>query len=202
MKTIRNLQADRSAGSNPPSITFVSGNAGKIAEARLASGLPIEAVEVDLPEIQSLDVGEILRAKVDEAFRRLERPVVVEETCLELEALNGFPGPLVKWMLEAVGAEGIARTVQCLGNPRAKALCLLHYKGRRSELVAFGEVEGTLVLPARGANGFGWDPVFQPDGETRTFGELTPAEKLEKGHRGRAWRHFLELLPHAEKEDE
>jgi non-canonical purine NTP pyrophosphatase (RdgB/HAM1 family) len=179
---------------------FVSGNAGKIAEARLASGLPIEAVEIDLPEMQSLDVGEILTAKAEEAFRRLGRPVVVEETSLELPALNGFPGPLVKWMLEAVGAEGIARTAQLLGDPRAKAVCLLAYKAEGLDFVARGEVEGTLVLPPRGAGGFGWDPVFLPDGETRTFGEMTAAEKIEKGHRGRAWRHFLELLPRIEEE--
>ncbi len=182
----------------PSRITLVSGNAGKIAEARLASGLPIEAVEIDLPEIQSLDAGEILTAKAEEAYRRLGRPVVVEETCLELAALNGFPGPLVKWMLEAVGADGIARTARSLGNLRAKALCFLSYRSERSRFVAFGEVEGVLVLPPRGSNGFGWDPVFLPDGETRTFGELTPAEKLERGHRGRAWRRFLELLPGAE----
>jgi inosine/xanthosine triphosphate pyrophosphatase family protein len=89
---------------------LVSGNKGKIAEARLAAGADLPAAELDLPEIQSLDMLEILRGKAAAAWEALRRPVVVEEAGLELAALNGFPGPLVKWMLQAVGAEGIART--------------------------------------------------------------------------------------------
>src|SRR4051812_29297309 len=96
---------------------LVTGNAGKIAEARLAMGTDLEAVEVDLPEIQSLDYLEVLRAKAAEAWRHVGRPLVVEEAGLDLAALNGFPGPLVKWMLQAVGAEGLSRTAVSLGTP-------------------------------------------------------------------------------------
>src|SRR6185369_5859656 len=86
----------------PPMITdfvLVSGNKGKIAEARLAAGADLPAAELDLPEIQSLDMLEILRGKAAAAWETLRRPVVAEEAGLELAALNGFPGPLVKWML-------------------------------------------------------------------------------------------------------
>ncbi len=51
-----------------------------------------------------------------------------------------------------------------------------------------------LVLPARGPRGFGWDPVFLPDGEARTYGELDDAEKDRLGHRGKAWRALLAQL--------
>ena len=120
--------------------------------------------------------------------------MVVEETGLELAALAGFPGPLVRWMLEAVGAEGIARTALALGEPRASAVCLLAWTDGERTVVGRGETAGVLVLPPRGANGFGWDPVFQPAGETRTYGELAAAEKDELGHRGRAWRDLLRQL--------
>jgi non-canonical purine NTP pyrophosphatase (RdgB/HAM1 family) len=173
---------------------LVSGNRGKIAEARLAAWADLPAAELDLPEIQSLDMMEILRGKAAAAWEALRRPVVVEEAGLELAALNGFPGPLVKWMLQAVGAEGIARTAESLGDARAAARCLLLYKDGSEEIAAEGVTEGTLVRPGRGAHGFGWDPVFLPAGGERTFAELEGLEKLAVSHRGKAWRELLRKL--------
>jgi non-canonical purine NTP pyrophosphatase (RdgB/HAM1 family) len=173
---------------------LVTGNPGKIAEARLAVGIDLETVEVDLPEIQSLDYLEVLRAKADEAWRRVGRPLIVEEAGLDLAALNGFPGPLVKWMLEAVGAEGLARTAAALDKTRAASRCFLLYKDGDREIVAEGRTEGILILPGRGTHGFGWDPVFLPDGSELTFAELTGAEKGEVSHRGKAWRAMADRL--------
>lgn len=173
---------------------LVTGNPGKLAEARTALGTYIEAVEVDLPEIQSLDYREVLRAKAEEAWRRIGRPLIVEEAGLDLACLNGFPGPLVKWMLEAVGAEGIARTAAALGETRASARCFLLFKNGEREIVAEGRTEGILVLPGRGTHGFGWDPVFLPDGASQTFAELTGTEKDAVSHRGKAWREMARNL--------
>lgn len=158
----------------------------------MGSGLTCEPI--DLPEIQSLDMFEVLAFKARAAWEALRRPLVVEETGLELEALGGFPGPLVKWMLSAVGAEGIARTALALGDPRARAVCLLEWTDGERSVVARGATSGRLVLPARGANGFGWDPVFEPDDESRTYAEMEDGEKDAIGHRGRAWRELLPRL--------
>jgi non-canonical purine NTP pyrophosphatase (RdgB/HAM1 family) len=177
---------------------LVTGNPGKLAEARRLVGPALQAVEMDLPEIQSLDLLEVLRHKGEEAWRRLQRPLVVEEAGLELAALNGFPGPLVKWMLEAAGAEALARIGHALGNPRAVARAALYFRDAERTLIAEGATAGTLVLPARGPHGFGWDPVFVPDESPhRTCGELTAAEKDALSHRGRAWRNLLARLPAA-----
>lgn len=167
---------------------LVTGNRDKIAEAERILGRPVEAVELDLPEIQGLDLLAVLRAKGEEAWRRVGRPLVVEETGLGLDALGGFPGPLVKWMLAAVGPEGLARTAIALGDPGAGAHCALLYRDAAGTVVAEGRDRGRLVLPPRGAGGFGWDPVFQPEGSELTYGELGGAEKDARGHRGRAWR--------------
>lgn len=173
---------------------LVTGNRGKLEEARRIVGPGLEAVEVDLPEIQELDVRAVLEAKGEEAWRRLGRPLVVEETSFELEALNGFPGPLVKWMLEAVGAEGIARTALALGDARARARCSLLYRDGAGSRIAEGLVAGRVVLPPRGQGGFGWDPIFFPEGEETTFGELPAERKDALSHRGRAFRELLRLL--------
>jgi non-canonical purine NTP pyrophosphatase (RdgB/HAM1 family) len=175
-------------------LRLVTGNPGKLAEARRLSTLPLDAVDVHLAEVQSLDLEEVLRHKVAEALGSVGAPVVVEETGLELAALNGFPGPLVKWMLEAAGPEGIARAALALGDPRAKAVCRLAWSDGQSTVIGRGETAGELVLPPRGASGFGWDPVFRPEGESRTYGEMTDEEKDARGHRGRAWRDLLAKL--------
>jgi len=173
---------------------LVTGNLGKIAEARLALGSDLETVLAHLPEIQSLDYLEVVRAKADEAWRQVGRPLIVEEAGLDLAALNGFPGPLVKWMLKAVGAEGLARTAASLGDVRATARCFLFYKDGNQEVVAEGRTEGTLIVPGRGTHGFGWDPVFLPAGFPHTFAELTGNEKDAVSHRGKAWREMVRRL--------
>lgn len=195
------------------SFVLVTGNPDKAVEAERILGRRPEIEPLDLPEIQSLDLAEVLTAKAREAWRRLRdagrpTPVVVEETGLELSALNGFPGPLVKWMLEAVGAEGVARVGLAQDDPGVAAVCALAYYDRpvtrdaaEAEeeilLVGAGRTDGTLTLPPRGEHGFGWDPVFVPQGETRTYAELAPAEKDRIGHRGRAWRNFRDVLRRA-----
>jgi non-canonical purine NTP pyrophosphatase (RdgB/HAM1 family) len=171
-----------------PPFVLVTANPGKLAEARRLAGGTFESAAVDLPEIQSLDLAEVLRAKAEAAWSRLGRPLVVEDSGLDLAALNGFPGPLIKWMLTAAGAEGLARTALALGDPRATARCMLIYKDGEREVIAEGVTTGTLVLPGRGTHGFGWDPVFLPDGGERTFGELDGEEKDALSHRGKAWR--------------
>jgi XTP/dITP diphosphohydrolase len=182
-------------GSGRPPLTFtlVTGNPHTRAEAERILGHAVDWVELDLPEPQSLDLLAVLRAKGAEAFRRVARPVVVEETGLALDALNGFPGPLVRWMLEAVGAAGIARAAQALGDTRAAARCALLWTDGAREVIGEGATQGTLVAP-RGSGGFGWDPVFLPDGEGRTYGELAAADKDRLGHRGRAWRDLVAKL--------
>ena len=182
------------AGSDARPWVLVTGNPHKRREAERITGLPIETVAIDLPEIQSADLIEVLRSKADAAWTRLGRPVVVEETGLELACMNGFPGPLVKWMLEAVGDDGIARLAIRAGEPAVVARCALMLLDGDREVIAEGSTAGRLVHPPRGERGFGWDPVFEPDGLGQTYAELGDEVKDEIGHRGRAWRAFLQAI--------
>jgi non-canonical purine NTP pyrophosphatase (RdgB/HAM1 family) len=174
--------------------TLVTGNPGKLEEARRLCGVEMKASTLDLPEVQSLAIEEVLRAKAHTAFGQLQTPIVVDETGLELAALNGFPGCLVKWMLEAVGADGVARTAHSLGDPRATARCALLYFDGRQEVLAEGTTAGSLVMPPRGTGGFAWDPIFRPDGYELTFAELSGPAKDAISHRGAAWHQLTILL--------
>lgn len=176
---------------------LVTGNADKLAEARRLCGARLDAVDLDLPEIQSLDLQQVLTVKAEAALAEVGRPVVVEDTGLELAALNGFPGVLVKWMLSALGADGIARTALRLGDPQATARCGLLYRSIDRTVMAEGVTRGRLVLPPRGVGGFGWDAVFLPDGAARTYGEMSGEDKDRISHRGNAWRNLERLLSEA-----
>jgi non-canonical purine NTP pyrophosphatase (RdgB/HAM1 family) len=172
---------------------LVTGNPGKAREVVRILGIEIAHAPLDLPEIQELDVGAILHDKAERALLHFHRPIIVDETSLELAALGGFPGPLVKWLLRAVGADGIARLTEQLGVTRAVARCAVLYRDDQSTFLGEGATEGRIVRP-RGGAGFGWDPVFLPDGETQTYAELDDRRKDEIGHRGKALQALLERM--------
>ena len=173
---------------------FVTGSADKRREAARILGFEPAAHPLDLPELQSLELAAILKAKAEAAFGALGAPVLVEDVSFEIEAMNGFPGPLVKWMLAALGAEGLAHAALALGDGSAKAVCALAYFDGQTLRTFEGETRGRLVAKARGGNGFGWDPVFQPQGSAQTFAELEPEDKDRHSHRGKAWRAFAAAL--------
>lgn len=177
-----------------PPFVFVTGNRGKLREAERVAGGSFEHVGLDLPEIQSLDLRTVLEAKADSAWRTLGRPLLVDDTGLELDALGGFPGPLIKWLLDSVGVRGISDLATRLGNSSATARCGLLYADGERRIYAESAVAGTIVASPRGDRGFGWDAAFQPDGESGTYAELSDAVKDAVGHRGRAWRRLADEL--------
>jgi len=183
----------RGAAHHLAGTVFVTGNRMKLAEARRLSGTGIESVDLDLPEIQSLDLEEVLRAKGEAAWARLGRPLLVDETALALSALNGFPGPLIKWLLDAVGSEGTARLAALHGDSRAEAQSGLYWTDGQRVVTVTGAVPGRLVTP-RGTARFGWDAIFQPDGGDRTYAELAAEEKDAISQRGKAWRALIAEL--------
>lgn len=155
---------------------FITGNKGKLAEVQsVLSG--VEALDIDLPEIQSLDAHEIIKAKLLEAQKHQTGEFIVEDNSLYLEGIKGLPGPLIKWFLKTVGNDGLYKMAEAFGNFNAEAKVIIGYSNPEGETSFFeGSTKGTIV-PARGDNGFGWDPIFQPEGYSKTFGELTPEEK-------------------------
>lgn len=176
-----------------PPVAFVTSSEGKFREASRLAPFPLERIAVDLPEPQGLDAGEIVRTKAAAAWAIARRPLIVEDTALELVALGGFPGPMVRWLVEAAGATAIPRMLEGFPDRRATARTALAYADGGELLVVDGVVPGTIVAPA-GDGGFGWDPVFRPDGSPRTFAEMDGSEKDALSHRGRAFAALAEAL--------
>lgn len=176
-------------------IAFVTSSEHKHREAQAILGVALERVALDLPEPQGLNVVAVARTKARLAYERLRRPVLVEDTSLELAALGGFPGPLIRWLLEAAGAAAIPQMLEAFADRSARARCVaLLWDGGR-ELVGLGSVDGEIAAAPRGASGFGWDVVFMPEwGHGRTYAEMAPEEKNSRSHRALAFRELASQL--------
>jgi len=121
-------------------------------------------------------------------------PIVAEDTSLYLDGLNGFPGPLIKWMLRKIGTQGIYELCQSVRDRRAVARTVVGYDDGRGVARFFeAEVQGQIVAP-QGVEGFGWDEIFQPDGLNETFAEMGDDYKSEFSMRTQAFRKLREYL--------
>ena len=167
---------------------FLTGSANKFAEAKIV--IPwIEQQKVDLPEIQELDSKAIIKAKIPSG-----KNLVVEDTSLCIHGMNGFPGPLIKWMLKSVGAEGIARMAHVFEDTSATARTCLGYVAPDRTVHFFdGTIEGRIVKP-RGVTTFGWDTIFLPDGHIQTFAEMGREAKCAISMRTQAFKQLKEFL--------
>jgi len=176
-------------------LVFVTSNRGKLREAEAVLGRTLDHRGLDLPEVQTLDLAEVVRHKARKAWEQLGRPVLVEDTSLELTGLRGFPGPLVRWMLASVGPEGICRIATCFGDPGATVRCLVCAADGSSEVFGEGVVRGSIAPDPRGGGGFGWDSAFIPsDGGGRTYGEMGEDEKNLISHRRKAFVALRDAL--------
>jgi XTP/dITP diphosphohydrolase len=176
---------------------FVTGNHNKAREAAEILGIELRSIALDLPELQDLDVAQVATVKAAAAREALgapDSPILVEDSGLVVEAWNGLPGAFTKWFLASVGNEGILRMLSGEENRSARAACAVAIAfGDGSTRVFLGEVGGMIAPEPRGSGGFGWDPIFVPEGYAETYAELGP-RKHEDSHRARALRAVREAL--------
>jgi XTP/dITP diphosphohydrolase len=170
-------------------VTFVSTNPGKVREVReiLAPyGVTVRWKRRELPEPQADRIEDVVAAKLD-AVQDVAGPTMVEDSGLFIPALGGFPGVYSAHILRIWKFGPILELMR--SRPRAA-----YYRsvvgvrrGRRRWLFS-GEVVGAIAEGPRGTGGFGYDPIFVPNGWDRTFAEGTAEEKNAISHRGRAVR--------------
>ncbi|KAL7282761.1 Maf/Ham1 [Trametes coccinea BRFM310] len=178
-------------------ITFVTGNAGKLREVRQilgAANIEVDSQELDIPEVQGT-TQEVAIAKCRRAAELLGGPCITEDTALCFEALNGLPGPYIKYFLKELGHEGLNKLLIGFPTTAAWALCTFAYSaGPGTEPILFeGRTDGRIV-PARGDGHFGWDPVFEAEDTGKTYAEMASEEKNKISHRGRALEKLEKYL--------
>lgn len=158
-------------------LIFVTGSNAKRTEAERILGRPLAQASLDLPEIQAVEVSEVAGRKAMTAYEMMGgSPVMIEDTGLYLESWNGLPGALIRWFLQTVEPAGICRMLDAYPDRAARAETIVAVYDGSLRLYA-GSIIGAIAPAPRGEQGFGWDTIFIPQGQTRTFAEMAPEEK-------------------------
>lgn len=177
-------------------LVFVTGNMDKVLWVEKFLGHKIQHNKLDLDEIQDLDPARVLEHKAREAYRILQKPVLVEDTALVCHALGRLPGPFIKSFRQEIGDAGICRILDGLNDRSATAV------------ITFGVFDGTDFKGFEGSTsgsiaarphetagiGHGWDTIFIPDGETRTSAEMNEADYTKYSARKKAVIKLVEYL--------
>lgn len=174
-------------------IYFATGNKGKVGEARQILDVPIEILDIEHEELQSLDLKKIVEHKVTQAYEKVKSPVFVDDVSLEFDAWRGFPGPFIKH-LQDLGNDLILYMMRNEKNRKVRLIDTLAYHDGENIHYFTGLVMGTISNDERGDGGWGFDPLFIPDKESQTFGEMDEEKKNSNSHRRKALEAFKSFL--------
>lgn len=172
---------------------FITGNENKFKEVFEILDGKVERIDLDLSEIQSDDIYKIVKDKASRAYNLIGKPVLVEDIGLYLECLNRFPGPLIKFLISSIGADGISQLVKNYKDKTAVVRCVVCYFDGKNFKFFTGDLKGKIVSPS-GKSGFGFDPIFQPDGRKTTLAKMRMDEKNKTSYRAIAWGKFKSFL--------
>lgn len=163
----------------------VTGNKNKLKEFNKILGTNYKLSKIEIPEIQSLDLDEVISQKAKAAYAKIKKPVIVDDVSLNIKELKGLPGTFVKFFIHTIGTEG---TVKLLKNKKRKAIvtgAIAIYDGKKIKIFK-DRTFGTLIKKDKGKNGFGFDTVFVPDGYKQTYAQMSPDLKNKVSHRAKA----------------
>ena len=212
------VDAGSSEVKSPKKIVLATRNLGKVEEFERmlrAANLEIEVLGLrdfpDMPDVEETGAtfAENAQLKAHQISEYTGLPALADDSGLCVDALGGAPGIYsARWAGvhgdDKANLEKVLREIQEISNPTygARFRCAVvlalpagHASGVR-EVVREGEIVGQILLTPRGTNGFGYDPIFQPDGYTQTTAELPAEVKDQISHRGRA---LQAIIPELEK---
>jgi XTP/dITP diphosphohydrolase len=187
-------------------IVIATHNRGKAKElAALFASVGVETVwaaelGIDEPEETGASFADNARIKAETAAKASGMPAVADDSGLEVTALGGAPGVhSARWGGPnrdfALAMERVNRELAATGSDdrRANFTCALALASPDGAVQIFeGRVFGIIVWPPRGTRGFGYDPIFVPEGHRETFGEMAPQEKDAISHRARAFAKLMQ----------
>jgi len=158
-------------------MTFITGNQDKADYLAKLLGITIKHQKIELDEIQSLDLHAIVEHKVKQAYAIIQKSVLVEDVSLEFTALNGLPGPFIKFYVDTAGLEATCRMLDGFTDRSAVAKCTVGYYDGTTLQLFDGSLGGTIAMTPKGDGGYGWDKILIHEGYNgRTRAELTQEE--------------------------
>ncbi len=160
----------------------------EISQIMANYNIPLAFHQTELPELQSDSLEEIALFSAKHGFAQIHSPLFTEDTGLFIEPLNNFPGPYASFVYKTIGNEGILQLLEGKSNRSAvfkTAIALII--SETEHITVLGEVTGKIAGNLQGIKGWGYDPIFIPDGgDGRTYGEMNISEKNQVSHRNRA----------------
>ena len=160
----------------------------------LEQAYDITNLKLDLDELQGSPEF-IAKRKAREAANHCDEAVIVEDVCLCFNGLKGLPGPYIKDFLTKLGNDGLVAMLQGFPDKSAYAQCIYAFcEGKGHEPVLFAAKQNGTIVPPRGDNAFGWDPIFKPEGRETTYAEMSPADKNKVSPRAYALRMVKKFL--------
>ena len=184
---------------NMQKLYFATGNKEKVKEAQAILQVPIEIVDIEIDEVQSMDLEYVAKRKAEEAFKILQKPVITDDVGFKIEVWNGFPGPLVKHLLNSMGIRGLLKAIENETNRGVIVQNAIGYHDGQEAHVFIGEFRGTISAEERGKGGWGFDVVVIPEGEKLTLAELGTIHKNKMSHRFKSLQILKEFLHNQNK---
>lgn len=175
-------------------VTFATSNKHKFREAESvlkAYSVKIVHANVSFPEIRADECSTVARSTATTAFEQLREPVIVEDSGLFVEASNGFPGTYSAWAYKKIGLDGLLKLMENEKNRKAEFVSAIAFTDGTKIETFEGKIKGEITLEKRGENGFGFDPVFIPEKQLKTFAE-DEGYKRENSHRRKSFEKFAE----------
>ena len=188
----------------PLTLFFLTGNSHKFEEVKKfieTSGLDsiISQMNVPLVEIQSDFIEEVATHKVQSVINSIEGNYFVEDAGFFVDELKEFPGVFSSYVQEMIGNEGILKLMNGVKERNASFRSVIALKLEEKIYTFHGRVNGTVSHKIMGKKGFGYDPIFIPDGLDKTFAEISMEEKNSRSHRINALRNMCDFLLKKEK---
>jgi len=176
-------------------LLFVTGNRNKFDEVKRITdrhGIQLEWSDLSIVEKRFKTEKEVSIAKALAALRELQRPLIVEDTGIYFKAFNDFPGANAKTVFKGIGYEGILKLLE--GKPREATFVtsIAFVKPGMYPMCFIGECKGRIAEKVSDVIAFDYDAIFIPDGDNRTFSEMSKEEKEKYSHRAKAVESFVE----------
>jgi len=173
-------------------LTMVTSNINKAREVAEFFGgvLDVTHIPLEIPELRSDNVEVISRQKAQYAYNQLHTPLIVDDTSFSIDVLKGFPGPYAAFVLDSIGNTGILKLMKDVENRNAHFTTVIAFADEYGIRHFSGTIHGRIIPVPRGNGGFGYDPIFEVEGQT--LAELTLEEKIRISHRGLALTAFRE----------
>ena len=159
-------------------------------------GYELEHIKTAYPEIQAESLEITIILGLQWVMSKYNRPIMIDDSGLFIDALKGFPGIYSSYVFKTIGNDGILRLMDGVKNRAARFECCIGFMRPGGEpFIAKGVAPGSIASEKAGSGGFGYDPIFVPEGYGKTYAQFEIKEKNRVSHRGRAIASLVEELP-------